>query len=368
MIIHILVDMIKLTLNADRKYLGIELTYLFFISFMIAIISDLEFSSYEKHDILKFAENLDYRVVCGIFNSIAYGLLYWGFLKRYVFNRKIAAVVLSLAGFVVFYRLFENFVLNWVIIHLEFISSDIRARTLDQIKSRHIYFAINHLLISAIFPLLGLAFFIRTLHHKDEIKLIKEQQLYSELNYLKAQLHPHFFFNTLNNIYALALKQSVETAPMIARLGEMMRYILYEASRPAVLLVREIEFLSNYVAVEQIRHQQNVVIDFDVQGVSSTYRIEPLLLLPFVENAFKHGLEQEIGNGYVNIIICQTEKELLLEVINSKPNVRSSKTLKGIGISNVTRRLDLLYRDQYQLATYDEEKQYRITLTLQATA
>ncbi len=359
--------MTKLRLSFKQKYLGIELCFLFFISFMITLISDLEYSSYEEHNILKFAEDIDYRIVCGAFDFIVYGLLYWGFLKRCVFNRNIAAIVLCLVGFVVFYHLSAKYGRDWVIVHFKFISADIHARTLAQMNSPRLYFAINYLLISAIFPLLGLAFLVRTLHQNDEMKTIKEQQLYSELNYLKAQLQPHFFFNTLNNIYALALRRSVDTAPMIAKLGEMMRYILYEASKPSVLLTREIEFLSNYITVERIRHQQNVCIGFDVQGVSPNYHIEPLLLLPFIENAFKHGLEQETGSGQVNIVICQTEKELVLEVTNSKPAVPPKETAKGIGISNVIRRLNILYPDQYQLVTSDEEKQYQVTLTLQTT-
>jgi sensor histidine kinase YesM len=360
------VGMSKLFLNATNKYLRIELGFLFFISFVITLISDLEYSAFEQQNILKFSEDIDYRFVCGTFSFLVYGALYWGFLKHYVLKKNIVGIILCLLGFFLIYRLADHYILNWVIVHLDFISAEIRTRTLEDMNSQRMHFAISYLLISAIFPLLGLAFLVRTLHQNEEMSVIKEQQLYSELNYLKAQLHPHFFFNTLNNIYALALKQSVDTAPIVAKLGEMMRYILYEAAQPVVSLLREIEFISNYVAVERIRHQQNVTIDFDVQGLDNTYQIEPLLILPFVENAFKHGLEQELGNGHVHIVICQTENELLLEVTNSKPKATLIDTKKGIGISNVVRRLDLLYPNKYQLTTNDEEKQYRIILSLQS--
>ena len=358
--------MIKLIPDAAKQYLRIELTFLIFISFLITLISDLEYSSYEERDISKFLVDLDYRLICGLFQFIAYGTLYWGFLKRYVFNKKIVALLLCLVGFVILYHLVDHYILNWLIVRLDFISPEIRKRTLEDMNSPRLYFAVNYLLISAIIPLLALAFLIRTLDQNEEMKVIKEQQLYSELNYLKAQLHPHFFFNTLNNIYALALKQSADTAPMVARLGEMMRYILYEASKPTVSLVQEVAFLSSYIAVERMRYQEGATISFDLQGVCETHQIEPLLLLPFVENAFKHGLEQELGNGYVHIVICQTEDELLLEVVNSKPDIEVREDKKGIGIENVIRRLDLLYPDRYTLSTSDEKTKYRITLTLQS--
>lgn len=359
--------MVKLRVNADRRYLGIEFAFLFFISFMITLISDLEYSSYEQHDIFKFAQDIGYRILCGTFDFLTYGLLYWGFLKRYVFRRNILAVVVCLTGFVFFDHLFDKYAVNWVIVHSKFISADIRARTLTQMNSPRIYFAVNYLLISAIFPLLGLAFLVRTLQQNDELKVVREQQLHSELNYLKAQLHPHFFFNTLNNIYGLALSGSENTAPMIAALGEMMRYILYEASRPSVLLLREIDFLSDYVAMERIRHGKNVTICLDIQGVNPGCNIEPLLLLPFVENAFKHGLEQETGNGWVRIVLCQTENELVLEVVNSKPTSSPTESTKGIGIANVIKRLDILYPSRYQLDITDKDAQYRVSLILPTT-
>lgn len=196
------------------------------------------------------------------------------------------------------------------------------------------------------------------------MKELKEQQLISELNYLKAQLHPHFFFNTINNIYALALKQSAQTAPMVARLGEMMRYILYEADQPTVPLSRELTFLSDYIEVEKIRHQAHIDIQFDVQGIRQDYRMEPLLLLPFIENAFKHGLEEETKNGFVHIVLCQTDRDLTLQVSNSIPQSVKKAAVSGIGIQNVRKRLDILYPAKYQLDINETPELYEVTLIL----
>ena len=131
------------------------------------------------------------------------------------------------------------------------------------------------------------------------MKLLKEKQLMSELNYLKAQIHPHFFFNTINNIYSSALRQSSDTAAMIAKLGDMMRYILYEASNKSVLLKAEIGFLSDYIEMERIRHSDTININFDVQGIDPNYNIEPCLCA-IRRNAFKHGIEHD-RQGYVKL-------------------------------------------------------------------
>ncbi|WP_158825836.1 sensor histidine kinase [Mucilaginibacter lacusdianchii] len=342
------------------KYLRIELFVLFFISFMISIISDLEYSTYEQHDASRFAEDLDYRLVCGAFSFLVYGSLYWFFLKRYVLKSNIWGVLLCLTGFVFVNQLANHYILNWIIVHADFISADIRTRT----SGYRLTFAVNYLFVSVFFPLLGLAFLIRTLQQNEAMKVLKEEQLFSELNYLKAQLHPHFFFNTINNIYSLALQQSPLTAPMVARLGELMRYILYEANQRQVPLQREIQFLNGYVEVEKMRYADEKQISFEVQGVDSIHQIEPLLLLPFIENAFKHGLAEETGGGFVHIVVCRTEKELILEVVNSIPKDNRRSNEPGIGIDNVRKRLDLLYPERYSLDVQEDEKQYHVILTL----
>ncbi|MFC0513607.1 sensor histidine kinase [Mucilaginibacter angelicae] len=350
--------------NINRKYFWMELGFIFFISFAISLISDLEYSVYEEHNIAKFSNDFGYRLVTESLELICYAIFYWGFLKVYVFRRSLIGVVLCSFAFVIFNRVFDKYVTNWVLIHSDLISLAFRKRALEELVNPRIFFTFNYPLISTIFPLTGLAFLVRSFTQDQDMKALKEQQLVSELNYLKTQLHPHFFFNTINNIYALALKQSTQTAPMVVRLGEMMRYILYEADQPTVSLSRELAFLSDYIEVEKIRYQQHIHIGFDVQGVRPEYRIEPLLLLPFIENAFKHGLEEEIQNGFVNIVICQTEEDLTLQVSNSKPQTVKAKESAGIGIKNVCKRLDILYPGRYQLKNNETPEMYEVALIL----
>lgn len=291
-------------------------------------------------------------------------IYYWYFLKKFVFKRSLAGVVLSSIGMVIISKLVDKFIGNWLIIHSSFISARLQKEAIQSLLQTRIVFNFNYPIARVILPLTGLAYLVRSLTQETQMEALKQQQLLSELNYLKAQIHPHFFFNTLNNIYSLALKQSAQTAPMVAKLGEMMRYILYEADQKTVLLSREVSFIMNYIEVEKIRHQQNKQIQLDVQGIEPHSKIEPLLLLPFVENAFKHGLEQETAGGYVQVVICQTAQELILNIKNSKPG-SSAHQEKGIGLQNVSKRLNILYPAKYQLNVNDREHCYEVTLTLQ---
>ena len=341
-----------------------EFGFIFFLSFAIALISDLEYSAYEEHNIAKFSDSFNYRVITGFFALICYSVYYWGFLKGYVFRRKLPGVILCSFAFVVLNHLFDKYIVNWVLAHTSYISPEFRRRALNDLLNPRVFFTFNYPLISTVFPLTGLAFLVRSFRQDNDMKALKGQQMVSELNYLKAQLHPHFFFNTINNIYGLALKQSAQTAPMVARLGEMMRYILYEADQQTVPLARELAFLSDYIEVEKVRHQKGIDIQFDIQGILPDYRIEPLLLLPFIENAFKHGLEEETRSGFVSIVICQTEQELTLQVSNSIPDAIKEKNDPGLGIRNIRKRLDILYPGRHRLEINGAPGTYEVSLIL----
>ncbi|QNF34401.1 sensor histidine kinase [Adhaeribacter swui] len=210
----------------------------------------------------------------------------------------------------------------------------------------------------------ALGYFIKSAKQEQQLQRIHKQQLQAELTYLKVQLQPHFFFNTLNNIYALILQDSVQAAPLVARLAEMMRYIIYEASKPLVQLQQEIDFLKHYVAVEAVRYSGQTRILFDTQGIRDTAQIEPLLLLPLVENSFKHGLAEETNAGFVQIIISLMGKELFTEISNSKAGLVRNPP-KGIGLENVLKRLDLLYPGRYTMEINNGETVYELRLTIQ---
>jgi two-component system LytT family sensor kinase len=206
-------------------------------------------------------------------------------------------------------------------------------------------------------------------HYRDQRDIVelKEQKKTTELNLLKNQLNPHFLFNTLNNLYALALKKSDKTPEVIAKLSEILDYILYQCKDKYVSINKEIELLENYIALEKVRYGNRVEVVFE-KAIHNNVNIAPLILLTFVENAFKHGISQELNKGLIELYIEATEKEIVFKLKNSKPkthieNVGSDK--KSIGMQNTEKQLDLLYPNAYQLEVNNTVLEYTLELKLQ---
>lgn len=197
-------------------------------------------------------------------------------------------------------------------------------------------------------------------------KEFENEQLTSELRFLKAQINPHFLFNTLNNLYYLAFNQSPNTTEVIAKLSQMMRYMLYESNHPRVPLEKEIEYIQNYISLEKLRFDESVPISFEVRGKTAGVTIVPLVLITFLENAFKHGVSSSASNAWIKATLNVEEGVCHYKVANSKIN-ESGKTIKeksGIGLKNVKRRLDLSYTENYQLAVQENENSYSVDLKL----
>ncbi len=198
---------------------------------------------------------------------------------------------------------------------------------------------------------------------KQEKKLlaIEKEKSSAELGLLKAQINPHFFFNTLNSLYALTLKGSEQASNVVLRLSGLMHYMLYEATANKVLLADEIKYLENYISIEQIRFAERLELSFQYSGEIEGKLIAPLLLLPFVENAFKHGIED--NSGWITINLKVVGMRLYLKVENSCTVVSKQKG-KGVGLNNVRRRLELTYPDNYELAINQTAGTFEAELTI----
>jgi two-component system, LytTR family, sensor kinase len=198
-------------------------------------------------------------------------------------------------------------------------------------------------------------------------KELETKTLQSELSFLKSQINPHFLFNSLNSIYALALKKSDLAPNLILQLSEMMRYMLYESNEKTVPLEREIKYVENYLALERSRYGDKAAIDFDYDiDQKNTYQIAPLLFITFLENSFKHGLSHQLTGGYVFVYICVENNQLDLLVENSKTELKDERYFKGgIGLTNVRRRLELLYKNNYHLEIEDLPDAYKVNLRIQ---
>lgn len=205
-------------------------------------------------------------------------------------------------------------------------------------------------------------------HYKDQrdIVKLKEQKKTTELNLLKHQLNPHFLFNTLNNLYALALKKSDKTPEVIAKLSEILDYILYQCKDNYVPINKEIELLENYISLEKVRYGTRVEVIFE-KIIYNNVNIAPLILLTFVENAFKHGVSQELDSALIEISIASTETEIVFKLKNTKPKIHSeivTSNKKSIGMQNSEKQLDLLYSNAYTLEIENSKTHYSLELKL----
>jgi LytS/YehU family sensor histidine kinase len=195
-------------------------------------------------------------------------------------------------------------------------------------------------------------------------KEIEHEKLAAELNFLKAQINPHFLFNTLNNLYYLAYSKSENTAEVVAKLSQMMRYMIYDSNHPNVLLSKEIEYMQNYISLERLRLNDQIPIKFEVIGNAENLRITPLIFITFLENAFKHGVSNSNPKAWVNVTIQLQDKQCVYTVENSLVEKPESSEKSGIGLQNVKRRLDLSYPNQYKLITENKKDVYLVQLTL----
>ncbi|PWG78474.1 sensor histidine kinase [Pararcticibacter amylolyticus] len=200
-----------------------------------------------------------------------------------------------------------------------------------------------------------------------ERQLLEQQKVSSELSLLKAQINPHFFFNTLNNIYALTHIDIESSRNALHKLSRMMRYVLYETQAPMTFLSKEVSFVVDYIELMKLRLTDKVKVKFDPPEIVHDLEIAPMLLLPFVENAFKHGISS-FEPGYISISIRADDKSLELDMRNSiySQNRTILEEGSGIGMSNTRRRLDLLYPERYKLeiAENRDAGEFRVSLKI----
>lgn len=207
------------------------------------------------------------------------------------------------------------------------------------------------------------------LRHQRVQKELERRNLRSELDFLRTQINPHFLFNTLNSLYALTLKKSDDAPEIVIKLSDMMRYMLYESNEERVPLAKEIEYMQHYVDLEMLRFGKKADINFEIIGDVNTQIIAPLLFQTFLENSFKHGLANAIERGYVNFNLSVNDNLLHLDLKNTKPPTlpKTEKDTKssGIGLVNVRRRLELLYKNKYELIIKQDKISYSVHLTIQ---
>ena len=211
---------------------------------------------------------------------------------------------------------------------------------------------------------LGVKLYFMSQRDRERQKIIDQRNLEQQMEYLKYQVNPHFFMNTLNNIHALVDIDPERAKTTIVELSKMMRHILYEGSKKLIPLTREVEFLNLYVQLMRLRYTRKVHINVDVPPQLPELKLPPLMLIIFVENAFKHGISYR-EESFIDIKVRVENKRLLFSCSNSKPmQVQRTNEKGGMGLQNVRQRLELLYDDDYTLDISDGEKTYEVKLDI----
>ncbi|MCD2259197.1 sensor histidine kinase [Psychroserpens luteolus] len=194
---------------------------------------------------------------------------------------------------------------------------------------------------------------------------LENEKLQSELKYLKSQINPHFLFNTLNNIYGLSLENSRKTPELILKLSDFLSFSLYESNQKMIPLDKEIALMTDFITLEKSRFEDRVAIGFNKPKSTENISIPPLILVPFVENAFKHSLKDETKIADISIDLKIDKDMLLFEVKNSKSNdITESNTKKGLGLENIKKRLDILYGNDHELTINDSKHLFTILLKI----
>ncbi|MFO7658143.1 MAG: histidine kinase [Bacteroidales bacterium] len=200
---------------------------------------------------------------------------------------------------------------------------------------------------------------------KFKLSKIEREKVEIELRALRAQVNPHFLFNSLNVLYSLALKNAKETPETIIKLSDILRYVIYDSNKEKVSIKSEVELINNYLSLQEHRIDKTSIINFDTE-IQNDLKIAPMLFLPLVENSFKHGIKGDISNTFVNIKIKTKNKTVHFEIENNKgtSDNHDQNRDSGIGLTNIKKRLKLLYPDKHALTIKDDEHKFKVSLKI----
>lgn len=200
---------------------------------------------------------------------------------------------------------------------------------------------------------------------KHRIEVLEKEKATAELNFLKAQIHPHFLFNTLNNLYALTLEKSDKAPEVVSRLSEMLDYMLYQSKEESVPIRKEVDLLEHYIDLEKLRYGDRLELEFSQSIDDPQASIAPLILLSVVENAFKHGVSGATTKAIINISLEVEKGEIYFKVFNTRPSFTQGDDMnykEGIGSKNIKRQLELIYPDAYTWKIDEQEETYEVNL------
>lgn len=293
--------------------------------------------------------------------AAAYILIYW-LIPKYLLKRKYLLFVLNVSLSIIAVA-FTRRIIDIYLIYPFIILYP------DELRLWNILGMFRNLIF--IYPVVGLGsaiyfvtHWVRNYHHTQELE---KEKLAVELKMLKGQINPHFLFNSINNIYALALEKSDKTPDALLKLSELLHSMLYECSANKIILEKEVQLIHNYLNLEKLRYGDKVDIFFKVSGETKGFEISPLLLVPLVENSFKHGVSESIDKCWVKIDMEVVEQKLIFKIENSKVkriNGEVVETDHGIGLVNLKKRLELEYPNRSAMRIENNDEAYSVKLEL----
>lgn len=320
------------------------------------------FFLYEKRYLI-YKAGLPYFVSCVtvrvlLLMAIAYLNIHY-LLPRYLltgrYRRYAALILLSILGYLLVQTLYDYILYGYVI-------APTRSRDWLETMSYNFFSTLWYLGL-----MVPLKLSIDWYEQQRLLQRITVEKLQAEVNFLRSQINPHFLFNSLNNLYALTLKKSDQAPDMVLKLSDMMEYMLYDSDAVRVPLEREISYLQNYIELEKIRWGDHADVVLCVNGQLDGQEIAPLLLLPLVENAFKHGVGNQTEKAWLHSTLTLNPTEVEITVENNKPADRPTGQKGGLGLSTLRKRLELLYPGRYSLRTEDRFDTYKVALSISFT-
>ena len=284
---------------------------------------------------------------------LAYVFFYF-LIPRFVYKNKIFTSI-GLGIFFIGLNMYFSYLINY-----KFLGSGL--------LNKATYWSLGASLLGSL-TILGIAVSIKLLRNwykeKSENMLIKQEKMSAELKILKSQIHPHFLFNTLNNIYSLSLEKSPAAPGVILKLADLLRYMIYDCNEELGSLVKELEMMDHYIELEKMRYGDRLEVSKSYSGEIEGKLIPPLLFLPLLENCFKHGTSRQINQCWISIYLNVENDILQLKLINSKISEENTAPFSGgIGLQNVEKRLQLLYKDRYIIKFLPGEENFTVSLLL----
>lgn len=287
---------------------------------------------------------------------VVYPLLYF-LIPRFLFKKKYFLFFTGFISLIFIAALFtEQFMLNFDG-HDPFAGFDIR-------WGKNILPFVNVAAMATTIKFIKFAYF-----QEGRTMVARQQKTMAELELLKAQIHPHFLFNTLNNLFALTLRRSPDSSKVVDRLSDLLHFMIYESSLNLISLEKEIQLLKNYIDLEKIRYGNELELSVSFTGSIVGKQIRPLLFLPLLENSFKHGLSQQLEEKWISLELHVEKNNLYFKLANSRDPDEVMAVIpgkkKGIGLDNVKRRLDLLYPGKHKIKIHDDKDMFLVTIELQ---